>query len=198
MGGALVVALAMGLGGCAGKGEDAGNALGNIFAYNSTKAPPIAQSRKTIDVVCPVVQVVDGKAAYRIYAGSDKTNTAVKQQYSMGELSRDCSAEDANLTIRVGISGYVQAGPAGGPGSFDVPVSVIVRREADQQPAAIKTYRIAATIAPGETSTTFALVTEPIAVPYIHEEADDDYSIYVGFDDGKPEAPRKITRKRQR
>jgi hypothetical protein len=198
MGFALVGAAALGLAGCGGKGEDPGNTLGNLFAYNTANPAPAPSLGKAIDVECPIVLVADSGGAYRIYAGADKSASSVKTQYSLGELSRECGAVDNNLTIRLGISGYVQAGPVGGPGSFSVPIKVTIQRESDKQPAAVKTYRIAATIPPGETQAPFALVTDPIAVPLLTRQADDDYSIYVGFDQGgKPERPQKVARRRR-
>ena len=196
---ALTVTAALGLAGCGGKGEDPGNTLGNLFAYNSTKAPPVAATgQSTVAVECPIIVVADSGSAYRIYAGADKSNTGVRTQYSLGELSRDCSSDGTTVNIRIGISGFVQAGPAGGPGSFLVPVKVLIQRESDKQPAVVKTYRINASIPQGETEAPFAMVTEPIPVPFVSKQADEDYSIYVGFDQGGAAAPRTVARRHRR
>jgi hypothetical protein len=182
----------LGLAGCGSKGEDAGNTLGNLFAYQSPKAPPAASAASTPrDIGCPAIAVADGQAAYRVYAGSDRSNNTVKQQYSLGDLSRECSAQDSQLTMRVGVAGYVQAGPVGGPGTFSVPIRLVVRRESDQQTVATKSYKVAATIPPGDTQATFTLVSEPISVPALSNSSEEDYTIYVGFDSGAPDKPQK-------
>jgi hypothetical protein len=182
----------LGLAGCGSKGEDAGNTLGNLFAYQSAKAPPVAATASSPrDIGCPAIAVAEGQAAYRVYAGSDHSNDAVKQQFSLGDLSRECSARDSQLTMRVGVAGYVQAGPVGGPGSFSVPIRLVVRRESDQQIVATKSYRVAATIPAGDTQAPFTLVTEPISVPALSNASEEDYTIYVGFDSGATDKPQK-------
>lgn len=196
--GVIALALAGGLAGCAAGGEDPGNTLGNLFAYNTTKPPPVERSVKARDVECPVVQVEEGQSAYRLYAGADHSNEGVRQQFSFGEMSRECTADESTVHMRVGISGYVQAGPAGGPGAFTVPIKVVIRRESDLQPAVVKTYRVNAAIAPGETSAPFSMVTEPLDVPFVSSAADEDYSIYVGFDAGPAPAVRKPARARRK
>jgi len=194
----LAVAALAGVAGCGGKGEDPGVTVGNLLAYNSPSAPPIPASKHSRDVVCPPVLVADGQASYRLFAGSDRTTAGVKHQFAMGELSRDCDADDSRITIRVGVSGYVQEGPQGGAGSFTVPVKVVVRREADLQPAEVRKYKVAAAIPAGETSAPFSVVTEPISVPFLGVDADNDYTIYVGFDNGEPERPQPARVKRRR
>ncbi len=196
---ALAMTAALGLAGCGGKGEDPGNTLGNLLAYNTANPPPVAPAsgKGAVNVECPIVVVADSGSAYRIYSGADKSNANVKTQYSLGDLSRDCSSDGASVNIRIGISGYVQAGPAGGAGSFVVPIKVLIQRDSDKQPAAVKTYRINAAIPQGDTQAPFAMVTEPISVPFISKQADDDYSIYVGFDQGGPAKPEKVARRRR-
>ncbi len=195
------ICAAVGLAGCGAKGEDPASTIGNIFAFNSTKAPSAQPRDRTVDVDCPILQVSEGEAAYRAYAGPEKTSDKVRYQFSFGDLSRECVGRGDTLTIRLGVSGYVTAGPAGGPGAFRVPLKIVVRRESDLQPALTRTIPVEATIAPGEGRASFAFVTEPLTLPLISRQADSDYSIYVGFDQGggaAPAAPRKTARRRAR
>ncbi len=195
---ALAVLATLGLGGCGSKEDDVGNTVGNLFAFNSTTAPPLTAANRSNDVVCPPVLVAEGQASYRIYAGADKSNAGVKQQFALGALSRDCDTNGGSINLRLGISGYVQAGPAGGSGAFTVPVKVVVRRESDQAPVEVRTYKISAAIAPSEASAPFSLVTDPIALPSLSKDADTDYSVYVGFDAGAPDAPKAPAKRRKR
>ncbi len=188
---AATVVAALGLAGCGSKGDDSSSALANLFAYNSVKAPPIPATQKIVDVDCPIVQIPDEQGAYRVYSGADKSNSSVRYQFSLGEISRDCSSDGSQIEFRLGVSGYVQAGPAGGPGTFSVPLKIAIVREDGHVEAAGKSFKIEATIPPGETQAVFSLVTDPISVPYISRAADDDYGLYVGFEQGPPEKPHK-------
>ena len=76
----------------------------------------------------------------------------------------------------------VLLGPAGSTSSFNVPVFIGVRRDSDNQMIVSKVYQVAANIAPGTPHTTFPVVSELLAVPYTRDNANEDYSIYVGFE----------------
>ena len=100
-------AAALSLSGCGNSPDsDVSNTLGNLLAFNSLKAPPLpARENAGLPVECPEVQVTEGQAAYRTYVGSDKSNAAVKHQYSFGEMARECFADNGRIDIRIGISG---------------------------------------------------------------------------------------------
>jgi hypothetical protein len=193
--------LGLGVAGCAGSGDtmlaprsgDNDSMLGNLLAFNSTKPPgplksPITQQDRP--VACPQIEVQDGTASARTYVGTEQTNNNVRYQFSMGDVARECSKVGDQIMIKVGVQGRVLLGPAGAAGSFSVPVRIAVRRDADGKPAASKLYPVAATIPQGQTETDFALVADPLGVPYLRSEADQDYTILVGFDvQAKPAAP---------
>ncbi len=183
--------------------DPGGGSFGDLFSRSSTPAAQTAAAApqaREIKVDCPIVQVSDDQAAYRAWAGADRSSAGVKYQYSFADMSRECVATpDRKIEIRVGVAGYVLAGPAGGSGNFNVPVKVTIRRESDQTIAVSKVYRIATSIPAGETQSTFSTVTEPLVVPFLSESADDDYSIYVGFDGGSAsETPKKRVPRRRR
>ncbi len=179
--------------------EAPANSSGNIFNYRPTPAEP-AGVRKEADVDCPIVQVPSEQSVFRAYTGSDRSAAGVRYQYSFGEMSRECLAAPNNrIEIRVGVSGYVLAGPSGASGTFNVPIKVSVRRESDQALVASKTYRVATSIAAGESQSTFAVVSDPMPVAYISRAADEEYSIYVGFEGGGgPEKAQKRPARRRR
>ena len=173
-----------------------GSTLGNLIAFNTSTAPPVREFKgaNEVEVECPDVLVSDGQAAVRTYAGADKTSAGVKHQYSFGEMSRECRAVDGRIDIRVGVSGYVLSGPMGGPGAFQVPVRVSVRRDSDGLMMQSKAYKIAATIAGDQAQAAFSFVSDPLTVPLLRTDAAMDYSIFVGFD-GSPDKPQKVAPK---
>ena len=132
---------------------------------------------------CPQIEVLDGTASIRVYNGTDQSNDNVRYQYSMGDVARECSRAGKEIVIKVGVEGRVLLGPAGAPGTFSIPVRIAVRRESDQKPAVAKLYQVAATVAPGQTQGDFTLLSEPLTVPLLQTNADEDYTILVGFDE---------------
>ena len=187
---ALLGLAGMALAGCAGTDkfipstESVSSTFGNLLAFNTTKpgSVPAAAHPGEDPLQCPTIEVLDGTSSYRTFAGADQTNENVRYQFSMGDIARDCTRSGNEILLKVGAEGRVLLGPAGSPGSFKVPVRIAVRRDSDQKPAAAKLYQVPTTIAPGETAGSFTIVSDPIAVPFLHAHADDDYTILVGFD----------------
>ncbi|MBM3609254.1 MAG: hypothetical protein FJX29_12535 [Alphaproteobacteria bacterium] len=194
------LAASLALAGCAGGGADPGDTIGNIFAFNSTRAPPVeapAQDPGVFRLICPVVDVRDGGAAHRVYHGSGRTSSDVRYQFSVGETARECTRQGGQIVIRVGVEGKVLLGPAGGPSTFSVPVFIGVRRDRDQQMVVSKVYNVQANIASGSVQTSFSVVSEPLSVPYMNDNANLDYSIYVGFERPQQQPQRTSQRRRR-
>lgn len=130
---------------------------------------------------CPYVDVREGAAAHRVYAGQP-SNATVRYQFAISDVARNCQIVGDQLVIKVGVEGRVLLGPAGAPSSFTVPVSVAVRNESNGQFVANRSYRVAATIPAGSTNTVFSVVSEEISVPFKSLAANEDYQVFVGFD----------------
>lgn len=198
---AMGLAGALGLltAGCASApgSTDPGDTLGNLFAFNSTTAPPVQPSQNVNDLslICPVVDVRDGGAAHRVYSGGGASNADVRYQFSISETARECSVQNNQIVIRVGVEGKVLLGPAGSPSSFNVPVYIGVRRDEGQQTLAQKVYNVAASIPAGSTQTSFSVVSEPLVVPYTRQNAAADYTIWVGFEGQRETRPREARRR---
>jgi len=171
-------------------------------AAEDAKLPTIAEAmanERVTEVECPDIRVVDGQSAYRTYASSEQSNANVRHQYSFGDLARECSVREGKIIdIRVGISGYVLSGPKGGAVSFQVPVRVSIRQDAEDKIVATKSYKIAASIAQGEAQAPFVLVSDPLSVPLLRKDAGHDYTVLIGFDSSpdKPE-PRAAQKPRR-
>ena len=187
----LAALLLAGCGGGAGSlapgGESTSNKLASILAFGTPNMPPAPAiaDPNAIKLICPTIDVPDGAAALRV---GGQNGTSVRYQYSLGETARECVLNGGQISIRVGIEGRVLIGPAGSAGSFSVPVRVAIQRVADLKFEVSRVYKVAASVAPGETQGSFQLVTDPIVVPYKHEDATDDYNIIVGFDSGRTAA----------
>jgi hypothetical protein len=169
----LTGACALLLSGCG----STGSSIGNLIAFNSTTAPAPTDMTKRIDKVdCPIVDVLEGGGVMQVGSGQ-----GLRQQFSIGETSRECTIVNGQIQIRVGVSGRVVAGPAGGPGTFSVPIRVGVRREDNQQIVTSKVFNVPASIPAGQGSSTFAFVSDPVVVPFTREAANEDYMVVVGI-----------------
>lgn len=169
----LTGACALMLSGCG----STGNSIGNLIAFNSTTAPePVDMTKRADKVDCPVIDVLEGGGVMQVGSGA-----GLRHQFSIGDTSRECTVVNGQIQIRVGVAGRVVSGPAGGPGSFTVPIRVGVRREDNQKIITSKVFNVPATIPAGQGSSTFAFVSDPVSVPFTREEANEDYMVVVGI-----------------
>lgn len=154
--------------------------LGNLVAFNKLfpGAAPLPQS--DVQIECPTIEVQDGTASVRTYAG-EPTNANVRYQFSLGDVARECSKSGDNLVLKVGAEGRVLLGPTGSPGSFTVPIRIAVRNDATEKVVFSQLNRVGAAITPGTNETAFTFVSDPFSVPFVaHPDA--DYTVLVGFD----------------
>jgi len=149
-----------------------------------------------IPLTCPQILVLDGNAAHRVYAGSEQTNEAVRYQYSIDDVARECAKQGDKLAIKVGVQGKVLLGPAGSPGSFNVPVKISVIQESNDAPIAVKSYQTNVTIPNGQTEGPYTIVSGLLTVPFVQEHTELDYSLRVAVDE-KGDSPAE-TRKGER
>jgi len=165
---------------CSGGGlGSAGSTLGNLLTFNSSSAPAVSPLEKdpNADLICPDVHVREGGAALRVMAGG-----AVRHQFSIGELARQCRVVNKQLVLKVGVEGKALLGPAGSPAAFTVPVTIAVRKDGEERPFLARSYRANAAIPAGQSQTTFTIVSDEIIVPFISEAANEDYDIIVSID----------------
>ena len=106
------------------------------------------------------------------------------QFFSLTRYRAGITLDGDQLAIKIGVAGKVLLGPAGSPGSFNVPVRMAVLGAHNNEPITSKLYHAAVTVSAGETQADFTIVSEPLHVPFIQDHAEDDYSIKVGIDEG--------------
>jgi hypothetical protein len=131
---------------------------------------------------CPVIEVRDGTQVIRKYVKPKEPSAdTIIWQASISETARQCS-EDPNgtMTLKIGVSGRILAGPKGGPADVTVPIRVAVVKF-QESVLASEFYKETVTIGP-DLSAVFRRVYE-ITIP--SPGADRDYLIYIGFDQEK-------------
>jgi hypothetical protein len=95
--------------------------IGTAKTASGTTAP-------VVQGACPQIFMKDAEAIYRAYAGGAKTGDADKLAYqaSIGDYTRQCSLNEANLTMTVVAQLRVIAGPAGTSGKVTLPIRITV------------------------------------------------------------------------
>jgi len=178
-------------------------ALANLVSFNSagSQKPNGVSAQKAYaaveaqDLDCPQVEVQDGTAAVRV---GGQENQSVRYQFEITQTARECKVEGSQFGVKVGIAGRLLIGPAGSAGTYSSSLRIVVRNEATSKPVVSKLYKVEATAdASGNLQAPFQVVSEPLMLPYEHKWADQDYTILVGFDTGKPEAEDKHARKKR-
>jgi len=188
--------------GCWGAGSPVADGSGpdpvaNVLAFGTTNpAPPPAPQKAAIDLTCPTVEVLDGTASMRAYAGG-QSNGDVRYQYSLGDVARECSLQGNQIAIKVGVEGRVLIGPKGAPGSFSAPIRIAIRRESDHGVAISNLYHVPVMVPEGQTQAAFNFVADPIRVPFIEANADNDYTVIVGFDEAGGTGEKAVRRRKR-
>lgn len=183
--------LALLLAGCGSSNILSGSSL-NIFdsqkATTDAGTGDAAADLSNID--CPSVTVRSGASTLMIggkSANADANDTGaldLRYQGTIIRTARECHVAAGTMTMKVGVEGRIITGPAGGPGTVDVPLRVAVVQEGvNPKPIVSKFARIPVTVASDNDRVTFSHVeqdiTFPLPVPLGNIDA---YVVYVGFD----------------
>ncbi len=162
----------------------------------SPEEKPIVQAVASIDINCPDVTIAEGGSAYRV-GGAD--SASVRYQFNIADTARECDpAGPGQASIKIGVTGNLVIGQAGAPGTFSVPLRIIVNDDVTHKPISSRTYTVQAT-ADAMSTGQFRVVAEPVVVPMPTLQLTNIYSITVGFegagagDAGKPKARRRKT-----
>jgi hypothetical protein len=188
---AALLGLALALGGCGG--NMFGSSSLDLFSTSSKattggdNVAGVGGEANPTDVECPGVDVRTGAATLLIGSRpgeSEPSPLEVRYQGSIVRTARECHVNAGVMTMKVGVEGRVITGPAGGPGTLEVPLRLAVVREGiNPRPVVSKLARIPVTIAGAVDRVTFTHVDSDISFPLPQPLADiDAYVVYVGFD----------------
>ena len=90
----------------------------------------------------------------------------LRYQGSIVRTARECHVSAGVMTMKVGVEGRVVTGPAGGPGSLEVPLRIAVVLEGvNPKPIMSKLVRIPVTITADVDRTTFTHINPDIFFP---------------------------------
>ena len=184
--------LALALAGCGSTSDLLKSSPLDMFSSSSKATRDPAPDGTAIpisadDIDCPEVQVRVGAATLMV--GSKPGEGApsaldVRYQGSIIRTARECHINAGMMTIKVGIEGRVITGPAGGPGTVDVPLRVAVVQEGvSPKTVATKFGKEVVTVTNEVDRVTFTHIEPDIIFPLPQPLGlIDRYVIYVGFD----------------
>ena len=139
------------------------------------------------DVECPSVSVRTGAATLMIGSKPGEGEPSaldLRYQATIIRTARECQVNSGIMTMKVGIEGRVITGPAGGPGTIDVPLRIAVVQEGVNPKTIVSKFAsVQVTVASAVDRVPFAHVDPEISFPMPQPLADiDAYVVYVGFD----------------
>ncbi|WP_249143864.1 hypothetical protein [Bradyrhizobium lablabi] len=204
---ALVAAVSIGLGcgwfGSAASAQSLTDRFKSLFGGGSSSdkpsGPPPALSDSDAELTCPPVVIRAGASTYSVAApGKQPIGNDLKFQASITRTARQCSLNNGEITVKIGIQGRVIAGPSGAPPTVQVPLRVaVVQGGVGEKTIATKAYQT--TVQMDEAgSVPFSLVAEDVVYPAPSPGDNDNYIFYIGFDPQalKPEPKPKAVRKK--
>ena len=208
---AIGLVLGLGLGACSSNSVSLDTVKLNVFGIAPKKSGSAAGvvnaelAAAENDTPCPDIRVRTGAATLMIGSKPGPGEPApldVRYQGSIVNTARECHLNAGLLSIKVGIEGRVITGPAGGPGTIDVPLRVAVVHEGIN-PTTITTKLaiIPVTVNNAVDRVTFTHVEPDIAFPMPQPtSAINSYVIYVGFDPlgAKPQKPARRSHSRRK
>jgi hypothetical protein len=187
---APLAALTLAITGCSsssgGDGTSFSDRFNRAMSIGSTTAPaPAATTGAAANLdTCPNVDIRQGAGTIAINTNArDPQAMQLRYQISVAQTARECANVAGNLQIKVGMQGRMVLGPAGTPGTIEIPVRYALVEEGPQ-PKTIysKLYRVPVNLAEGQPSVAFTHIEEAMSVPMPSPTVFDRYVIYVGFD----------------
>jgi hypothetical protein len=171
----------------------------DLFSTSSkaTSGDAGAAADANADVECPGIQVRSGAVTLMIGSKQGEGEPSaldLRYQVTIIRTARECRVTAGVMTMKVGVEGRVITGPAGGPGTVDVPLRVAVVQEGINPKTILSKFaREQVTVANAVDRVTFTHIDPEISFPMPQPAAlIDAYVVYVGFDPlGAPQEKKK-------
>ena len=168
-GSATMLACALLLAGCGSTNMFNTSAL-DLFSTSSkaTTGNAAAGEEAATDVECPSVDVRTGAATLMIGSKPGEGEPSaldLRYQGTIVRTARECRVSAGIMTMKVGIEGRVITGPAGGPGTVDIPLRIAVVQEGINPKAITSRFvRIQVGIASGSDRAPFTHVDPDVII----------------------------------
>ena|SRR5438552_15274051 len=159
-----------------------GTAFFNTYAKGTAAKPKKKKSDATGDA--------DAAAAAAAQTGPDgapvdpnRDPAKIIYQASITDVTRDCTHENGQLTMKIAVAGKVVPGPMFAPGTVTMPIRIAVQHGTDVLYSQLHQYQVQ--ITDPSAATQFAFTDANVVVP---EPTAQDYQAYAGYDENAPKA----------
>lgn len=183
-----VLGLLVMLAGCGSSNPLSGSAL-DLFntSAKATSGGSEAGNEFATDVECPSVSVRTGAATLMIGSKpgqGDPSALDLRYQATILRTARECRVNSGVMTIKVGVEGRVITGPAGGPGTVNVPLRLAVVQEGVNPKTILSKFAsVQVDITSSVDRVPFTHIDPEVSFPLPQPISNiDAYTIYVGFD----------------
>ncbi|PWW01889.1 hypothetical protein DFR52_102553 [Hoeflea marina] len=154
----------------------------NVLNPRGQTAVDAATQSQVVQGKCPAVALREGTAYFSTYAKGgekDKDPSKVMQQASIADTTRQCRVSGDQMIMTVVASGRLVAGPAGGAGSVELPVRVVVLE--GETVLYSELQRQAVTLPEGTLTTQFVVTNSEVTFPAASAGS---ARVFIGFDPG--------------
>jgi hypothetical protein len=147
-------------------------------------SPTPQSAAGSTEIECPGVEYRQGAATLAINSpGAENSALSLRYQASFTQTARECILGGNSLAIKVGVQGRVVVGPAGGPGSVNIPLRyALVREGAEPKTLWTKLFMVPVTIPQNQLNQPWLHIEEEMTVPRPSGDEIETYVIYIGFD----------------
>ena len=159
-----------------------GTAFFNTYAKGTAAKPKKKKSDATGDA--------DAAAAAAAQTGPDgapvdpnRDPAKIIYQASITDVTRDCTHENGQLTMKIAVAGKVVPGPMFAPGTVTMPIRIAVQHGTDVLYSQLHQYQVQ--ITDPSAATQFAFTDANVVVL---EPTAQDYQAYAGYDENAPKA----------
>lgn len=147
---------------------------------------------------CPAVAYRQGAATWAVNSpGVENSAMGLRYQASFIQTARECIVTGGNLTIKVGVQGRIVIGPAGSPGTVNIPLRyALVRDGLHPKTLWTKLYTVPVTIPSSDLNVPWIHIQEEMTVPRPSPQELEAYVVYVGFDPQGAAKPKRPARRK--
>ena len=175
-----------------GGSAPAGSVVHTSGSADRSGKPQSTAADFTKDTYCPPLNIRAGTEAMSLYdKGHDADPDYVRFVGSIGKTARECHQDGDTLSIKVGVSGRVIAGPKGSAGTVTLPLRVAVVKQVSngKGPLYSQLFNVKVTVSAPALSADYSQTFDQVHVKIGPD--DHDLIIYVGFDEGKAKKTEK-------